>query len=77
MIKSLRNSGYGCTIGKHFFGAVEYADDVLNMATSVQGLQEMVSICEKHAVDNNLMFSTDIDPKKSKTMCVAFNCSNH
>ena len=76
MIKSLRNSGYGCTIGRHFFGAVAYADDVLIMATSVQGLQEMVSICEKHAVDNNLMFSTDIDPKKSKTMCVAFNCSN-
>ena len=73
MIESLRRSGYGCTIGKHFFGAVAYADDVLIMATSVQGLQEMVSLCQKHAEDNNLMFSTDPDMKKSKTMCIAFN----
>ena len=76
MLESLRRSGYGCTIGKHFFGAVAYADDVLIMATSVQGLQEMVSICQQHAQDNNLVFSTDPDPKKSKTMCMAFNCSS-
>ena len=76
MIESLRRSGYGCTIGKHFFGAVAYADDVLIMATSVQGLQEMVNICQEHATENSLMFSTDIDPKKSKTMCIAFNCTH-
>ena len=75
MLESLRRSGYGCTIGTHFFGAVAYADDVLIMATSVQGLQEMVSICQQHAQDNNLVFSTDPDPRKSKTMCMAFNCS--
>ena len=75
MLNSLRNSGFGCTIGTHFYGAVAYADDVLIMATSVQGLQEMVDICQKHAVENNLVFSTDPDPKKSKTMCIAFNCS--
>lgn len=76
MIESLRRSGYGCTIGTHFFGAVAYADDVLIMATSVQGLQEMVSICQQHATDNNLIFSTDQDPKKSKTMCIAFNSNS-
>ena len=76
MLEALRRSGFGCSIGTHFFGAVAYADDVLIMSTSVQGLQEMVSICQKHAEDNNLVFSTDPDPKKSKTMCIAFNCSN-
>ena len=76
MLETLRNSGYGCSIGTHFFGAVAYADDVLIMATSVQGLQEMVNLCELHAKENNLIFSTDIDPKKSKTMCLAFNCED-
>ena len=76
MIETLRNCGYGCTIGQHFFGAVAYADDVLILATSVQGLQEMVSLCQKHAQDNNLVFSTDPDMKKSKTMCIAFNCDS-
>ena len=76
MLETLRNSGYGCSIGTHFFGAVAYADDVLIMATSVQGLQEMVNLCELHAKENNLIFSTDINPKKSKTMCLAFNCED-
>ena len=76
MIESLRSSGYGCTIGRHFFGAFAYADDVLILATSVQGLQEMVNLCQMHAKENKLIFSTDTDPKKSKTMCMAFNCNN-
>ena len=76
MIAALRNSGFGCTIGTHFFGAVAYADDVLIMTTSVHGLQKMVNICENHAKENCLKFSTDPDPVKSKTMCIAFNCEN-
>ena len=72
MLESLRSSGYGCTIGTHFFGAVAYADDVLILATSVQGLQQLVNLCQKHAKENELIFSTDPDPKKSKTMCIAF-----
>ena len=72
MLQSLRDSGFGCSIGKHFFGVLAYADDVLILATSVQGLQRMVDLCQSHAEQNNLLFSTDPDPKKSKTMCVAF-----
>ena len=35
----------------------------------------MVNICQKHAEDTDLVFSTDkADPSKSKTMCIAFNC---
>ena len=75
MLDALRKSGFGCTIGSHFYGALAYADDVLILATSVQGLQKMVSLCEKHAVENNLLFSTDKDPSKSKTMCISFNCT--
>ena len=76
MLESLRQSGYGCSIGSHFFGALAYADDIMIMATSVQGLQEMVKLCEEHATENDLVFSTDADPRKSKTMCMAFNCQN-
>ena len=36
----------------------------------------MVKICEKHAKDSDLKFSSDPDPEKSKTLCVAFNCPN-
>ena len=32
----------------------------------------MVSLCEAHANDNDLIFSTDPSPSKSETNCMAF-----
>ena len=34
----------------------------------------MVDICQKHAQENDLAFSTDPDPNLSKTVLMAFNC---
>ena len=36
----------------------------------------MVDICEEHASNNDLLFSTDLNPEKSKTIALAFNCKN-
>ena len=72
LIYSLRNSGHGCRINERWYGAFFYADDGLLLTTSIEGLQKMVSICETHAIANDLMFSTDPIPSKSKTKCMAF-----
>ena len=32
----------------------------------------MLQICEKYANDHNLKFSTDPNPQKCKTKCIAF-----
>ena len=54
-------------------GSLALADDVILLSPSVQGIQELVSICESHARDMDLVFSTDkLNPEKSKTMCIAF-----
>ena len=34
--------------------------------------RRMLRVCEKYADSHNLKFSTDIDPQKSKTKCMAF-----
>ena len=61
----LRKSGNGCRIGLHFYGALAYCDDVILLATSVDGLQKMVNICETHAEEYDLVFSTDkVNPEK-------------
>lgn len=36
----------------------------------------MVKICEDYGLEHNLVFSTDPDPKKSKTKCILFS-GNH
>ena len=76
LLSLLRNSGLGCTVGLHFYGSLAYCDDVILLALSVQSLQKMVKICETHASDNDLMFSTDPSPNLSKTVTIAFGESH-
>ena len=58
-------------------GALAWADDIILLSTSLNGLQSMVDICQKHAEETDLVFSTDPDdPSKSKTMCIAFHQEN-
>ena len=52
-----------------------YADDILLICPSRYGLQAMVNICQNFANENNLKFSTNDDPEKSKTKCLHFSKS--
>ena len=72
LFKILRRSKLGCWINGDFLGILGYSDDNLILAPSLHALQEMVLICEKYAREHNLKFSTDPDPKKCKTKCIAF-----
>ena len=51
-------------------GAAGYADDIILMAPSRTSMKIMLEKCEQYASDHNLVFSTDPDPKKSKTKCL-------
>ena len=72
----LRKSGHGLQLGTKWYGALFWADDGILLSTSVQGLQNLVDICQSHAAETDLIFSTDVDITKSKTFCIAFNCQN-
>ena len=70
LIKELRKSGVGCYIGGKFFGAAVYPDDLILLAPCRSAMAQMVQICENFGKENNLMFSNDINPAKSKSKCV-------
>ena len=76
LLQLLRESGHGLRLGLHWYGALAYADDVILLATSVSSLQELVNICQNHAAENDLVFSTHPDPSQSKTVCMAFHCQD-
>ena len=63
----LRESGVGCHIGGVFVGVIIYADDILLLAPNRKSVQVMLSLCEKFAEENNIMFSTHPVPAKSKS----------
>ena len=52
-----------------FCGVVCYADDLCLMAPNRSSMEMMLKMCEEFATENNLQFSTDPDPAKSKSMC--------
>ena len=45
---------------------------ILLLAPSLDTLQEMLKVCEEYANEHNLRFSTDNNPEKCKTKCIAF-----
>ena len=70
LLKRLRLLGVGCHVGEKFLGAAGFADDIVLLAPSRGAMELMLATCEEFAAENNLKFSTDPDPKKSKTKCV-------
>ena len=72
LIKKLRRNRDGSWIDKIFVGMIVYADDVVLLSPSKDGLQNMVDTCVTFAKDSNLIFSTHQNPKISKTKCMAF-----
>ena len=72
LYKKLREKKTGCWINGDFVGIVGYADDNFLMSPTLDGLQEMLDTCEEYANEHNLTFSTNDNPNKSKTKCMAF-----
>ena len=80
LFKRLRDLGTGCTVGQmggpgEFCGVFVYCDDIFLLSASRSGLQSMMTTCQNFAADNNLQFSTNVIPKKSKSKCIIF-CKN-
>ena len=48
-------------------GAMGYADDLVLLAPTRTAMELMLKACEEFGKRNNLQFSTDPDPAKSKT----------
>jgi hypothetical protein len=72
LFETLRRRHSGCWIGGHYRGIFGYSDDNWVMAPSLSALQDILKTCEEFAASHNLKFSTDPDPKKCKTKCMAF-----
>ena len=72
LFSKLRKNKSGCWVRGTYLGIMGYSDDSLLLAPSLDALQEMLKICEEYAGTHNLKFSTDKDPNKCKTKCLAF-----
>ena len=72
LFTTLRKNRTGCWIDGDFFGVLGYADDIMLLSPTHDGLQEMVDTCATFMRAHNLTFSTHPTPAKCKTKCLAF-----
>ena len=70
LLQELRALGVGCHVAGMFCGAVGFCDDILLLAPTRDAMQLMLMTCESFALRNNLQFSTDPNPVKSKSKCI-------
>ena len=70
LIKQLRELGVGCHVGDLFMGVLAYADDLVLLAPNRAAAEQMLSLCESWALNNNVFFSTDPNPEKSNSKIV-------
>ena len=68
----LRRKRSGCWVMGRFMGIFGYSDDNWLLAPSLSALKDMLETCQEYAAAHNLKFSTDPNPKKCKTKCMAF-----
>ena len=57
LMSKLEDSGVGCYVGKNFYGALCYADDLTLICPSVCGLQEMVNMCDEYGKERDVKFN--------------------
>ena len=67
LFRQLREAGVGCRLAGVFVGVVGYADDLLLLAPTREAAQHMLKTCEMFTKASNIVFSTNEDPKKSKS----------
>ena len=70
LLSELRSLGIGCHIAGLYYGSVGFCDDILLLSPTRDAMEVMLATCERFATRNNLQFSTDPNPSKSKTKCI-------
>ena len=70
ILNELQHLGVGCYVGNTFMGAVAWADDFLLLAPNKAAMQMMLDVASDFGVRNNLEFSYDPDPVKTKSKAI-------
>ena len=70
--EALQKTGFGCKIGRVYFGCFAYADDLALLAPSREALQGMINKCYEFFLNHGIKISTNQDVKKTKTKILTF-----
>ena len=73
LIKEIVRNNIGCKVGTVFTGTLVYADGLILLSSSKQGLSFFIDTCNRYAERHNLVFSSHGNSNKSKSKCMFFD----
>ena len=68
----LRDTGIGCHIHDGCINSVSYADDMVLLTPSADGLQHLINVCQVDAAKHNIVYNTT----KTECMVVPLSCAD-
>ena len=71
LLLRLERKGSGCWVGKYFYGAIGYADDLTLLSPSIAGLRDLLNVCEEFSNEYDVKYNPD------KTVCMLFSKKQH
>jgi len=69
LIKRLQESGLGCYVGNNYMGSFAYADDLVLLSPTVNGMKQMLTLCEQFSNEYLIRFNAT----KSKLLVYGAN----
>ena len=57
LICKLRREGIGCHMGQHYCGILGFADDIILLCPTLDGLRKIIKICEEYALSHSILFN--------------------
>ena len=71
LLDKLADTHIGCYIGRHFLGALAYADDIVLLAPTPTAMRKLLSVCDEFAKDFHILFNA------GKSKCILFPSSHY
>ena len=72
MIKEIVRNNIRCKVGAVFTWILVYADYIILLSPSKQGLQFIIDTCSRYAERHNLVYSSHDNSNNSKSKCLFF-----
>ena len=72
LISKLQNLNYGCWMSNLYIGFILFADDILLISPTINGLQRQLNICASFSDERFIIFND----KKSVCLQFGLNCSS-
>ena len=74
LLLTLKDNDIGRHVGSKFCGVFAYADDIILLSPSINGLQNMLNCCSKFAIDHSTLLKVKVSLSLRQATIITLLC---